>query len=85
MRGASVGAGAGAASAVSVTAGVWVTGVGWDTVGLEVAPGNWKPSTVAAHVSGVAADEPLWAEYNVDLLLDAVAVAKSLGGTESPT
>merc|ERR1712173_407907 len=57
-----------ACSAVSTHAAVGIAFVSWDTVFHQVYPGLWEPAAVTAHVSGVTADEVLWAEYDVLLL-----------------
>ena len=70
--------------AVSTAADVWVTRVLGDTVRLHVLPDEGKVAALTSHVAGVTADEPLWAEDNVDLFLDTEAVAEDFRGRESP-
>jgi len=47
-------------------------------------PDVWEVSTVASHVLGVTADEPLWAEYNAGFVCDTETVTKYLRGREGP-
>jgi hypothetical protein len=53
-------------------------GKGWDSVALEIVPGDVEPPSVTAHVAGIAADEPLWAESYDFVTLEAEPIAKSL-------
>ena len=45
---------------------------------MEIVPGDVEPPSVTAHVAGIAADEPLWAESYDFVTLEAEPIAKSL-------
>jgi hypothetical protein len=76
----------GALARVTVAGGVGKALVGDNTVIGHPLPDRVHHATVATHVGGVTRDKVLGGENNINSAvgLDAEAVRKSLGGTESP-